>query len=896
MHRVNLPLSRRQFLRTSTLATAIAALPCISGRSMFAAMAAPEAVQAREDRWIPTTCLGCAPHVKCSHLVHRVNGVALRLQGNPAAPFNQGKNCARANAMISQLYNPYRVKFPVKRTNPQKGRGVDPQWVEITWEEAFDTVAKKLRDVHADNPGKLVLMPGHLGTNLLFPFAGVYGTPNVTFGGTAMFCGGGSSTIASYLLGEGHGYPDLPYAKFVISFGAQAIQGAKGTPKQLADYLCGKDQGLRIVNIAPMVTASTAKADEWVPIKPGTTLPFCLSLAYVLVHELRTYDAAFLKTRTNAPYLIGPDGQYVRDTSATDDAVRGGKFGRPLVWDVAAGTAKAFDDPTIGNVAMEGSFTVDGVAARPVFEILKDHLRSYQPDAVAAITDIPAATIRRLAKEWANNARIGETIMIDGVTLPYRPVAAVAEAGAKGHIDNDQIVFAAYLLGELVGAIGVPGAMIAAAPSTLRTNPADGLLPSAFKYTPIQFPLRGVGRGNLYPTAEWPGIWVFMAMSDPQRYQPPYMPEVLGFQGGNPQQLAADPERIDAAFRRFKFIFAVSLVFDDPTEQADIVFPESSWLERYGFQAITPHGSLSDLDRKAGIGTSIYQPVVQNVFNTRMGDDVWLELARRTGIAEGPNGLYARINRIYALRKENALPESGSVGWAEVVDRVLKNRHGADRGLDWFKSTGLLVDKPVTVGEFYAAAKFPKARYPIYFEEFVGWRNRLAKDIHDKNLQYKPSNQFVLESFQPLPTWRPHPEHTAPAKFPFYAINFKLMELHYGNIDQPWLNELARTMNPYATAILVNPKAALKLGLKDGNEVVVESFTGGKTQGQVKLTNLVRPDVVAIGGAWGARSAHIHPWARKGPNYNALLKLSEEFLDPVRGGIDLTTRVRLINA
>ncbi|MGA3127966.1 MAG: molybdopterin dinucleotide binding domain-containing protein, partial [Candidatus Korobacteraceae bacterium] len=114
--------------------------------------------------------------------------------------------------------------------------------------------------------------------------------------------------------------------------------------------------------------------------------------------------------------------------------------------------------------------------------------------------------------------------------------------------------------------------------------------------------------------------------------------------------------------------------------------------------------------------------------------------------------------------------------------------------------------------------------------------------------------------------------------------------------DQPWLNELARTMDPYATAILVNPKAASKLGLKDGNEVIIESFTGGKTQGQVKLTNLVRPDVVAIGGAWGARSAHIHPCARKGPHFNALLKLSEEFLDPVRGGIDLTTRVRLISA
>ena len=853
-------------------------------------------VPAPEDRWIPTTCLSCAPHVKCGHLVHRVNGVALRIRGNPDAPFNQGKICARANAMISQLYSPYRVKFPVKRTNPQKGRGVDPKWVEISWEEAFATVANKLREVRGSDPRKLVLMPGHVGPNLLRPFAAAFGTPNVMFGGTAVFCGGGSSSIAAYLLGEGHGYPDIAYAKYVISFGAQSIQGAKGTPKQLADYLRGRDQGVRIVNVGPMVTASTAKADEWVPMKPGTVLPFCLAMANVLVHELRTYDAVFLKAKTNAPYLLGPDGKYLRDDSKLDDAARGGKLGKPLVWDAVAGAAKPFDDASVGDVALEGTFTVAGVTARPVFEALKEHLRGYTPEIASAIADIPAATIRRLAKEWVDNARIGETITIDGVTMPYRPVAAVAELGAKGHLDNDQIVFSAYLLGELVGAIGVPGAMNAAAPPNLRTNSADGLVASSFAYRSVQFPSPGIGQLGLYPTQRETGAWIYLAMNDPDTYKPPYMPEVFGFQGGNPQQLGADPELVDATFKKFKFIFAISLVFDEPTEQADIVFPESSWLERYAFQHITPHGSLTDVDKKAGMGTSIYQPVVENVFNTRNGDDIWLELARRVGVAEGPQGLHARINAAYRLDKANALPESGHIGWTEIVDRALKSKHGPERGLDWFKGPGLLLEKPVTAGGYYAAAKFPKARYPIYFEEFVGWRQRLAGDIQEKGIRYKPSNAFVLDSFQPLPTWREHPEHTAPAEFPLYAINFKLMELYYGNIDQPWVNELAFTMNPYASAILINPRAASQLGLSDGNTVVVEAFTGGKTQGQVKLTNLVRPDVVAIGGAWGARSANIHPWARKGPHFNALWKISEEFLDPIRGGIDMTTRVRLIKA
>ncbi len=912
--------SRRQFLRASALAAGAAALSgsgswvsraaadgdvrvaapgtaaAVAAGTAAVASAATAADQGYENVWIPTTCLSCAPHVKCSHLVHRVNGVAVRIVGNPAANFNQGKVCARANSMISQLYSPYRVKYPVKRTNPERGRGVDPKWVEISWEEAFNTVAQKLREVRADDPRKLVIIPGHIGTNLITDFASSFGTPNVIHGGTGTFCGGGSSTMSSWLVGEGHGYPDMARSKYVISFGAQSVQGSKGTPRQLKDYIDGRDQGVHVVNVSPMVTASTAKADEWVPLRPGTAMPFCLSLAHVLVNELHTYDAPFLKGKTNAPYLIGPDGKYVRDdTTQVEDKVRG-KVGKPLVWDAAANVAKVFDDPTLGDVALEGSYTVNGVQAQTAFELLKAHVADFAPEKAQSITDVSADTIRRLAKEWADNAHIGETITIDGATMPYRPVAAIAESGAKGHIDTDHIVMASYLLCELVGAIGVPGAMNAAGMPNLAINPADGIVASPLNYRPIQYPSPVISQATLYPVQGGAGAITYLALNDPAAFKAPYVPTVLGFQGGNGQQLGGDPDTINKSFQQFKFIFAVSLVFDEPTEQADIVFPESSWLERYSYQAVTPHGCLTDADRKGGIGTSVYQPVVETVFDTKNGDDIWLELARRMGIAEGEKGLYAVINKAYGINAAHALPTTGSVTWTDVVDAVLRTKHGDEHGLDWFKENGLLLDKPVTAATFYGAAKFPKAKFPIYYEEFVVWRERLAQDIKQKGLNFKPSNDFILNAYQPLPVWREHPEHTAPASYPLYAINFKIMELFYGNIDQPWLNEWAFNNDPYATAILINPATAAGLGLKDGDQVEAQSFTGGKTRGQVKLTNLVMPNLIAIGGAWGARSAHIYPGARRGPHFNSLWKLSPEFLDPLRGGLDLTTRAQLVKA
>ena len=53
------------------------------------------------------------------------------------------------------LYDPSRVNTPLKRTNPEKGIGVDPKWMEISWDEALDTITEKLRKIKADDPRKL---------------------------------------------------------------------------------------------------------------------------------------------------------------------------------------------------------------------------------------------------------------------------------------------------------------------------------------------------------------------------------------------------------------------------------------------------------------------------------------------------------------------------------------------------------------------------------------------------------------------------------------------------------------------------------------------------------------------------------------------------------------------
>ncbi len=118
----------------------------------------------------------------CATLVHLEDGIVVRVEGNPEAPPNWGTLCAKGNAEIMALYNPYRVKTPLIRTNPEKGLDVDPRWKEVTWDEALDYAAEGLRKVREKDPRGLVILEGwgQRDTILRKSFGLAFGTPNET--------------------------------------------------------------------------------------------------------------------------------------------------------------------------------------------------------------------------------------------------------------------------------------------------------------------------------------------------------------------------------------------------------------------------------------------------------------------------------------------------------------------------------------------------------------------------------------------------------------------------------------------------------------------------------------------------------------------------------------------
>ena len=414
----------------------------------------------RDDAWLPSSCALC--YGSCSILAHRVDGVVVKVEGNPASVVGKGRLCGKGIAGLMSHYDPNRLTVPLRRTNPKKGLDEDPKWKQISWDEALDEIARELKRVRAEDPRKLLIHRTTTVTASRYPFATfltAFGTPNLSTSGGGLHCGNGAHLISGMMHASWSIVPDFNYCNYAIYFGASKGHSAgHASNSNIGLAADARARGMRMVVVDPMCNAAAGKASEWVPLRVGTDAALALGMCNVMVNELGIYDRPYLQAKTNGPYLIGPDKLYVRDSVS----------GKPLVWDVAANAARPYTDVAAGNMALEGKFSANGVGCHPAFQLLKEHLKKFTPEWAQGISTIPAADVRRLGTEFATEARIGSTIVIDGVTLPYRPVAAIAFRGAQGHMNSVYNFLAVDLLNQLVGAADVVG-------SCLGFNPAcDG--------------------------------------------------------------------------------------------------------------------------------------------------------------------------------------------------------------------------------------------------------------------------------------------------------------------------------------------------------------------------------------------------------------------------------------
>ena len=411
-----------------------------------------------------TTCYMCA--CRCGIRVHLRDGEIRYIDGNPEHPLNKGVICAKGASGIMKQQSAARLTQPLLR-KPGSDRGT-AEFEEISWDQAFEILEKRLAHIRATDPKKFALFTGRDQMQALTGlFAKQFGTPNYAAHGG--FCSVNMAAGMIYTIGGSFwefGGPDLDRAKLFIMIGTAEDHHSNPMKIAISKF---KRSGGRFISINPVRTGYSAIADEWVPIKPGTDGALLLALINVLI-EKGLYDREFIARYSNAGQLVN---QNADDTdfglfamNPDGDQINPDYPHNKYWWD--RHTDKVVPTHTPGaDPCLRGEFVLaDGTPVKPAFQLLIDRVKEYTPEWAAEITGIPAATIYQLAHEMGVMARDHKIHLpipwtdswgTEHTTVTGNPVAFHAMRGLAAHSNGFQTIRSLSILMSLLGTIDRPG-------------------------------------------------------------------------------------------------------------------------------------------------------------------------------------------------------------------------------------------------------------------------------------------------------------------------------------------------------------------------------------------------------------------------------------------------------
>ncbi len=810
-------ISRRGFLTLTVASTAGVAAGC-GGRelgNLMEAASEEDRVPSGVERWVTTGCNlcpgGCGARVRC------INTRAVKLEGNPIHPLSHGGLCPVGQASLQLLYSPDRVRGPMKRAG-ERGAG---RWEPIAWEEALGSVASQLRALRERGEAHtLVLVSGRsrgIMSDLLRRFARAFGTPNVVEAGAR-----DPSSDALWLT-QGIRAPiayDLENAGYIVSFGVPLVDGWWAPVRQM-QALIQVRQGTpgrrgKLVHVESRLSPTAAKADEWIPVTPGTEGALALGLAHVLVAD-GLFDRRFVAERT---------------------------FG--------------FED------------WVDqaGVRHAGFRSVL---LREYTPAAVAKITGVPEGTIRRLAREFAR----------------FGPGVAIGPGG--GQSNDRETAWAIHALNALVGAIERPGGALVARAAPPAEWPELSLDQKA--RNSLAMPALPGAAGN-DPLARD----TFTLLADAVKSGKPYPVKALLLWEANPAFTEPDPDRIRQAMSAVPFVVSFSPFLDESTEYADLILPDHTFLEAWHDDP-PPPGLPYPV-----IGAA--RPAVEPLHQSRHTGDVLLSLGNRLGgsvaqalpwkgfaevLKMSMEGLYrSRRGMIFAKHEEPGPPrplrewewapppyKSFTEFWEDLLNK------------------GGWIDPSYRYGQWPRVVQTPSGKFEFYSRTFQRAVESRARGKSTERF-LSALGMTVTDDRVFLPHYEPPRVSGDERSFPLTLVTFRLLTLGDGSVaNLPFLQErLAPHVNvQWGTWVELNPEAARRLGVTDGDWVWVES-PAGKVKVRAKLYPGIMPAVVAV--PLGQGHTALGRYAR-GAGANPMRLLGSE-RDPMSGLSALVTRVRVSKA
>lgn len=226
----------------------------------------------------------------------------------------QTRPCAKGYAQWQMIYDPNRVKYPMKRVGK---RGVG-KFERISWHEALDTIVDKLLETKENyGPFSIIHHPYSIFGQCSFPLAPWFGAG---IAGWAAHSTNGWEEPERWVLGKDVARATLRQdevqvlnSRLIVLWGLNPLSTLSGGWAH--NLLRAKERGIPIICIEPRYTPSAeVLADQWIPIRPTTDVAMMIAIANVWFKE-HLYDREFVDKWVEPEglkrwkaYVLGMDG------------------------------------------------------------------------------------------------------------------------------------------------------------------------------------------------------------------------------------------------------------------------------------------------------------------------------------------------------------------------------------------------------------------------------------------------------------------------------------------------------------------------------------------------------------------------------------------------------------
>jgi anaerobic selenocysteine-containing dehydrogenase len=294
-----LEINRREFLKLLGVSTTSAAVGALGAGAIFSM---PDEVFERInsgphiETWKNSICTLCPGG--CGIRVRQIDGIPVRILGNPLYPINKGGVCPKAEAGIEMLFHPDRIHSPLKRS----GERGENKWDVIDWEEALNIITNRLQNLRNNSiPERFVLMTrdnNELITDLCNNFMASIGSPN-------HLCLS-DSKISSIPVSISQGLNTIPFydirnSNYLLNFGSDLLDEGPSpihSNQLFAElHIRQEMEKAKIVHISSYLSRTAANSSDWVPIKPGTMAALALGIAHVMIRD-GSYDKKFIRDKS----------------------------------------------------------------------------------------------------------------------------------------------------------------------------------------------------------------------------------------------------------------------------------------------------------------------------------------------------------------------------------------------------------------------------------------------------------------------------------------------------------------------------------------------------------------------------------------------------------------------